>query len=514
MKRTLSIVFALALVLSFSLVVTTPVAGATLYVPSGYATIQAAVNAASPGDTIMVAAGTYAENVAVAKANLTLQSASKWGAIIKPTTAGSNAIYITANGVTVDGFEIDGTTVCKNGILGWETSGLTIKNNKIHGAVHSWDGCGILLFSWGNSGTVYNNLIKDNVVYDTGRMGIMVMDYGGGKYTVTSGNTITGNTVYDVWKKAIAWGDGGGGIQINVGKNCAITNNEVYYVRDNQRGIYMFGSAAGNTITGNTLRDNPVGIQLWISGEQPTLYINWGVEIPTSPQVRYNNIYGNLNGAKSTNIQGTPKVMDALYNWWGLSSGPYHATTNPSGTGNNVSDNVNYNPWASPTATATGTGTATFVATGGPISGLTAVAEGTLPTTGKPNLAFPHGFFSFDITGLTPGQTVTVTITLPTGAAPTQYWKYHSPEGWIQIPMTIVGPPNVIRITLVDGGLGDDDGVANGTIVDQGAPGGYPVGWETHPINKVRVLLPWIALIAAIIAGVSLLVLRRRRAQS
>ena len=40
------------------------------------------------------------------------------------------------------------------------------------------------------------------------------------------------------------------------------------------------------------------------------------------------------------------------------------------------------------------------------------------------------------------------------------------------------------------------------------------LGWETYPINKVRVLLPWIALFAAIMAGASLLVLRRRRAQT
>ena len=36
------------------------------------------------------------------------------------------------------------------------------------------------------------------------------------------------------------------------------------------------------------------------------------------------------------------------------------------------------------------------------------------------------------------------------------------------------------------------------------------VGWETYPVNKVRVLLPWIGLFGAIIAGASLLVLRRR----
>jgi hypothetical protein len=38
-----------------------------------------------------------------------------------------------------------------------------------------------------------------------------------------------------------------------------------------------------------------------------------------------------------------------------------------------------------------------------------------------------------------------------------------------------------------------------------------PVGWETYPVNKARVLLPWVGLLAAVIAGTSLLVLRRRR---
>jgi uncharacterized repeat protein (TIGR01451 family) len=52
-------------------------------------------------------------------------------------------------------------------------------------------------------------------------------------------------------------------------------------------------------------------------------------------------------------------------------------------------------------------------------------------------------------------------------------------------------------------------------LVSDSDPSNYynrlPVGWETYPVNKVRVLLPWIGLLAAIIAGASLLVLRRRR---
>ena len=354
-KKLFSVLLALVLVLSFSLVAAVPVAAqTTINVPADYATIQAAINASNPYDTIIVAAGTYPEAITIGTPNLTLQSASKWGAVIRPTSTPVGwpeaVIYITADGVTVDGFEIDGTTVCDNGILGWETSGLTIKNNKIHGAVRAWDGCGILLFSWGNSGTVYNNLIEGNEVYDTGRMGIMVMDYGGTQqtYTVTSGNTITGNTVHDVWK--VTWGDHGGGIQINLAKDCSITNNLVYNVRNGQRGIYMYGSATGNTITSNTIRDNPIGIQLWISGEGGSPQIDWGSDTAASPELRYNNIYNNSSyGAISSNIQGTPMVMDAAYNWWGHASGPSGpgGRTNEVviGKGDAVSENVDWNPW-------------------------------------------------------------------------------------------------------------------------------------------------------------------------
>ena len=82
--------------------------------------------------------------------------------------------------------------------------------------------------------------------------------------------------------------------------------------------------------------------------------------------------------------------------------------------------------------TATGTGTAYFATPAGTLENLAAVDESTLPTEGKPALVFPHGFFSFNITGLTPcaHQKVVVTVTLPS-AVPvgTQYWKYHASEG-------------------------------------------------------------------------------------
>ncbi|MGB6873948.1 MAG: PKD domain-containing protein [Dehalococcoidia bacterium] len=46
---------------------------------------------------------------------------------------------------------------------------------------------------------------------------------------------------------------------------------------------------------------------------------------------------------------------------------------------------------------------------------------------------------------------------------------------------------------------------------EQRPAGSHTVGWEASPIDKLAVLAPWIALFALIIAGASLLVLRRHR---
>jgi len=93
---------------------------------------------------------------------------------------------------------------------------------------------------------------------------------------------------------------------------------------------------------------------------------------------------------------------------------------------------------------------------------------------------------------------------LPAG---TVYWKYGpSPAGfnctgaacasphWYQMPATISG--NTITLTIVDGGVGDDDLVANSVIVDQGGPG-VPA---TGAIANVPTLSEWaMALLAALL---------------
>jgi len=151
---------------------------------------------------------------------------------------------------------------------------------------------------------------------------------------------------------------------------------------------------------------------------------------------------------------------------------------------------------AATTSTCPGTGVASFTASAGAIENLTSVCEGTLPTAGKPNLVFTHGLFSFNITGLTPGQTVTVTITLQSPVSVgTQYWKYGptsaNPGGeWYQIPMGDDDGDNVITIQLQDGGVGDDYYLAaDGMIVDQGGPG-YPPPAPARSVGGIAVEFP------------------------
>ncbi len=89
--------------------------------------------------------------------------------------------------------------------------------------------------------------------------------------------------------------------------------------------------------------------------------------------------------------------------------------------------------------------------------------------------SFPYGWFSFEIGNVTPGGSATVRMTLPEGAAPSGYFKQDIGGHLSRFDFDgstgaeIAG--NVVTLHYVDGGRGDDDGLANGVIVDPGGPG-------------------------------------------
>ena len=87
--------------------------------------------------------------------------------------------------------------------------------------------------------------------------------------------------------------------------------------------------------------------------------------------------------------------------------------------------------------------------------------------TGPENLIY--GLFDIRIKVNFPGGTVSATFYLA-DPAPDQYrwYKFSAVNGWIDYSAHTVFNParDQVTITWVDGGAGDEDGIANGVIID------------------------------------------------
>jgi hypothetical protein len=104
---------------------------------AGYSTIQAAVDAAVPGDVIRICPGKYVENVAVAKNDLAIIGTSGAAATMVRAATSTYVFVISGTGVTLRGLTIiaagfaDGDIGVNVGIAG--ATGLTVLDNVIFG---------------------------------------------------------------------------------------------------------------------------------------------------------------------------------------------------------------------------------------------------------------------------------------------------------------------------------------------------------------------------------------------
>jgi len=160
MRALTSIGVAVAIVLCALVSMNTRAEGSSqanvLKVPEQYATIQAAVDAAVPGDTIEVSAGTYDESITIDVANLKLVGAGSDSTTIDG--GGSDRVlYVDrAEGVEITGFTI---TNGYNGIsASFWTHDLTISNNQIVGNDNYAIECG----DQSSSIAVIENVIAEN----------------------------------------------------------------------------------------------------------------------------------------------------------------------------------------------------------------------------------------------------------------------------------------------------------------------------------------------------------------
>ena len=221
------------LALSLGLVTAIPAAASVITVPGNYPTIQAAINAAANGDTVVVSPGTYFENIDFMGKLITVESAQ--GPSVTTIDGGNVAPVVSFNTAEGPAAVLQGFTIQH----GTSTAALAFRGAGVH-------------IGYAASPTVTGNVITANSVCGSG--GGVSVDTGSPSI---HDNTITGNTS----NPAGCSGGMGGGVYVGGVASAQVVHNTITNnTSDSGAGIALF--AAGTpTVENNTISSNSGGAQ-------------------------------------------------------------------------------------------------------------------------------------------------------------------------------------------------------------------------------------------------------------
>jgi parallel beta helix pectate lyase-like protein len=289
-------------------------------VPSEYPTIQAAVDAARPGDLVRIAPGTYSEEVVVpvTKRDVVLRGIDRNRVVLDGGDGRRNeGIVVHGDGVavenlTVRGFGSDAILFtpppdAKQPLSGWRVSYVTVANNALHGidALHAQGGTIEHVWASGHGGAGLrigrclpcNTLVTDSVAvlgmagfegvnaggnivvarsqFRDNRVGVMLVTAGDDPVYHQQDSAVVGNVIADNDNRRAA-GDGdtfGIGVLVRGGRRDGLARNRI----TGHPGAGVLLSSADNkvpaaevSVQGNVLRHNGVDLVLDPSAGQRT----------------------------------------------------------------------------------------------------------------------------------------------------------------------------------------------------------------------------------------------------
>jgi nitrous oxidase accessory protein NosD len=253
-KRQITCLVSIAVAMTSGLGAAAPSAGLDRYAVHPGESIQEAVNAAEPGDTIVLAPGTYRESVLITKADLTLRGSGP-ATVIKPaptatpaTARAANACAKEGNGICVMGSAdkvVEDVTIRsltlsgfkKNGVWASGTDRLTVRS-----VTSEKNGTWGIAQQKSTRGVFRGNTVRDNG--DAGIFLANTVDEEGGatdtEGAVITANTLTGNRI---------------GVTVRRLRNLTVYGNTM---TGNCGGVFVVGDESKPAAGAMTIRRNQI----------------------------------------------------------------------------------------------------------------------------------------------------------------------------------------------------------------------------------------------------------------